>query len=241
MACAALIGACSALYAQDWNTGGNFISGPTQYLGCDALSTQPLRFTTKANYPHEWRTNDTLRMRLLGTQTGQTIGIYTNENLTGNVGIGTFDPDYYVTRPFSLLHLDNGGSQYSGYRPWFKPGMTITSGSDLAWIGLKNEGGDTNHLTLAWADNANNDGPDVFKVVFLANPTTTGTAGTLNGLETMRILPASTGLESYIGIGDWFTAATNPTERLDVLDGRVRVRQLPTDPEANTLDQYMVV
>lgn len=88
-------------------------------------------------------------MRLLGTQTGQTIGTYTNENLTGNVGIGTFDPSYYVTRPFSLLHLDNGGSQWSGYRPWFKPGMTITNGSDLGWVGLKNEGGDLNHLTLA--------------------------------------------------------------------------------------------
>jgi hypothetical protein len=65
--------------------------------------------------------------------------------------------------------------------------MTITSGSDLAWIGLKNEGGDTNHLTLAWADNTTNEGPDLFKMIFLANPTTTGTAGTLNGLEAMRI------------------------------------------------------
>lgn len=120
--------------------------------------------------------------------------------------------------------------------------MTITNGSDLAWMGLKNEGGDLNHLTLAWADNSlGSQGPDLFKVVFLANPTTTGTAGTLDGLETMRILPAATGLESFFGIGDWFTAGVNPTERLDVLDGRVRVRQLPTDAIAPTLTKFLVV
>jgi hypothetical protein len=57
-------------------------------------------------------------MRLLGTRTGETIGTCTNQNLSGNVGIGAFNTTY-VTKPFSLLHLDNGGNQYSGYRPWF--------------------------------------------------------------------------------------------------------------------------
>src|SRR5690606_620670 len=83
--------------------------------------------------------------------------------------------------------------------------------------------------------------PDLFKVIFLANPTTTGTAGTLDGLETMRILPATTGMESYFGIGDFFTAGLNPTERLHVLDGRVRIEQLPDDPEAEELTKFLVV
>lgn len=140
----------------------NTVTLNTEYIGCDVNSTQPLRFTTELNFRHEWRTNNTLRMRLLESLPGQTIGIYTNENLTGNLGIGAFT-SINVPRPFSLLHLDNGGGQFSGYRPWHRPGMTITNGTDLGWIGLKNEGGDFNHLTLAWADNTVAQGPDLFK------------------------------------------------------------------------------
>ena len=168
-------------YGQQWNTlGGNAITG-AEYLGANASSTQALRFTTVPNYSQEWRTDNILRMRLLGTRTGETIGTYINQDLSGNVGIGAFNT-VNVTKPFSLLHLDNGGNQYSGYRPWFRPGMTITNGTDLAWIGLKNEGNDQNNLTLAWADNTYFDGPDRFKVIFLANPGSTGTAGSLGWL-----------------------------------------------------------
>lgn len=209
------------------------------YVGCDGTSPFPLEIRQNDNYPIQWYTDATRRMRLHETLTGQTIGIYTNEDLSGNLGVGAFTTTN-VPRPFSLLHLDNGGNQYSGYRPWHRPGMTITNGTDLGWIGLKNEGNDHNHFTLAWADNTTTDGPDLFKVIFLANPSTTGTAGTLNGLETMRILPKASGLESYVGIGDWNSAAANPNERLDVLDGRVRIRQLPTDP-VSTSEEVVTV
>ncbi|MBS1547362.1 MAG: tail fiber domain-containing protein [Bacteroidetes bacterium] len=214
--------------AQFWNDTGNpgVIPG-TNFLG--SINPAPLDF----------RTNNIRRMQLLPTLTAQTIGTYTNENLSGNLGIGAFT-GANVPRPFSLLHLDNGGNQFSGYRPWHRPGMTITNGSDLGWIGLKNEGGDINHFTLAWADNVGSDGPDLFKMIFLANPGTTGTAGTLDGLEAMRILPATTGLESFFGIGDWFTAGANPTQRLDVLDGKVRIRQLPSDP-VSTSTEFVTV
>jgi hypothetical protein len=216
---------------QYWNSlpGGNIINAG-EYLGAAATSTVPLRFTTIPNLRQEWRTDNTLRMRLLETNTTQTIGSYLNQTVSGNLGVGQFtNPN--VSLPFSLLHLDNGGSQYSGYRPWFRPGMTVTNSSDLGWIGLKNEGGDINHMTIAWADNTAVDGPDLFKVVFLANPGTTGTAGTLNGLETMRIRPLASGLQSFVGIGDFFTPGLNPTERLHILNGRVRIQQLPDDPE----------
>lgn len=107
--------------------------------------------------------------------------------------------------------------------------MTVTHGSDLGWVGLKDEGGDRNHLTLAWADNNAQDGPDRLKFIFLMNPGTGGTAGTLDGLEAARIRPAGSGNESFFGIGDWFTTGGNgdPRKRLDVLDGRVRIRQFP--------------
>ncbi|MBK9420853.1 MAG: tail fiber domain-containing protein [Flavobacteriales bacterium] len=218
------------LHGQDWNTAGNLGLPGTSFLG------------TTDGIPINFRTNNILRMRLTESLTGQVIGSYINENLSGNLGIGAFTSGN-VQRPFSLLHLDNGGTQFSGYRPWFRPGMTITNGSDLGWIGLKNEGGDLNHLTLAWADNTAMDGPDLFKIVFLANPGTMGTAGSLDGLETMRIRPVPGGIESYFGIGDWFTTGSNgnPTERLDVLDGRVRIRQLPQDLGNDSLTKIMVV
>jgi len=111
---------------------GNNVTIPAEYVGCDAFSTQPLRFSTLANFAHQWRTNNVLRMRLHETLTAQAIGSYTNENLSGNLGIGLFNTAN-VTRPFTLLRVDNGGNQFSGYRPWHRPGLTITNGTDLGW------------------------------------------------------------------------------------------------------------
>lgn len=214
--------------------------GAGSFLGWNAGANQILEVRNNANQPIQFRTDNILRMRLLETNTTQNIGSYANQTVSGNLGLGLFN-NPNVTTPWSLLHLDNGGSQFSGYRPWQRPGMTITHGSDLGWIGLKDEGGDRNHLTLAWADNNAQDGPDRLKFIFLTNPGTQGTAGTLNGLEAARIRPAGGGNESFFGIGDWFTTGGNgdPRERLDVLDGRVRIRQLPNDAE--TTEPFRVV
>jgi len=107
---------------QFWNSlpGGNVITN-NEWMGADLLSTIPLSFETRVNQPMQWRTNNVLRMRLHETLPAQTIGIYTNENLSGNLGIGAFTTAN-VPRPFSLLHLDNGGNQFSGYRSWHRPG-----------------------------------------------------------------------------------------------------------------------
>jgi len=225
---------------QFWNSlpGGNVINAG-EYLGAAANSTVPLRFSTIPNLRQEWRTNNVLRMQLMETLTNQTIGTYNNLNLSGHLGLGAFGGN--VAQPFSMLHLNFGGTQFSGYRPWQGSGMTITQGSDLGWIGLKNEGFDLNHMTLAWADNTVGDGPDLFKIIFLAKPGTTGTAGNLNGLEALRIRPHPSGNQSFLGIGDWFTAGLNPTERVDLLDGRLRIRDLPDDPETDQAYLVMVV
>lgn len=224
-------------------TPGNVANLNTDFLGwnTNAANNFPLVVKHELNQPIQFRTDNVLRMRLMETLTGQTIGSYTNETLSGNLGLGVFGGT--VARPFSMIHLNNGGTQFSGYRPWHRAGMTITQGSDLGWIGLKNEGGDLNHFTIAWADNTAVDGPDLFKFIFLANPGSTGTAGSLNGLEAMRIRPRANGLESFVGIGDWFTTGSNinPTERLDLLDGRLRIRQLPDDAEADAEYKVMVV
>ncbi len=231
-------------------TQANNNGGVGSFLGWNAGANQILEVKNEANKPIEFSTDLVQRMRLLETNTTQTIGSYTNQTVSGNLGIGLFNTTY-VTMPWSLLHLDNGGNQFSGYRPWQRPGMTVTTGSDLGWIGLKDEGNDNHHLTLAWADNAASQGPDMLKFIFLANPTTLGTAGTVDGLEAARIKPNTDGLESFFGIGDWLTAGSNadPDERLDLLDRTIRLRNFMTNPpigsgtdyESTTLENVLVV
>lgn len=87
-------------------------------------------------------------------------------------------------------------------------------------------------------------------MIFLANPGTTGTAGTLNGLETMRIRPAGSGNESFFGIGDYFSiVGQQPNERLNLLDRTIRLNNfmdplpnyLTTSYERPLLDRVVVV
>ena len=220
----------------------NTVTLPTEYIGCDSSSTQPLRFTTELNFPHQWRTDNALRMRLSQTLTGQTVNGYGNRDLSGHLGIGLFtDPD--VNRPFSMLHIDSAGGQNTGYRPWMKVGMTLTCWSDLSYFGMKSENNDDNHAVIAWSDNQTGlDGPDLLKFIFLMDNNTSGpTAALDNGLEAARFLPHTSGNQSFFGVGDWFTAGLNPTERVDLLDGRLRIRQLPDDPETDQAFKVMVI
>ena len=55
-----------------------------------------------------------------------------------------------------------------------------------------------------------------------------------------RLIPAVRGDEGYFGIGDFFTAGVQPDQRLQVLDGLVRIQPLPTDPPMDS-EQFMVV
>lgn len=234
--------AASVSQGQAWNAvpGGNVI-GSTEYLGARAGSTVPLRFTTIPNLGMEWRTNNVLRMRLTQTLTGQTVNGYGNRDLSGHLGIGLFtDPD--VNRPFSMLHIDSAGQLDTGYRLWMKVGMTLTRESDLSYFGLKGEDNDVNHAVIAWSDNTPGvHGPDLLKFIFLRDNVGGTTAASLNGLESARFLPHVSGNESFFGVGDWFTAGLNPTERVDLLDGRFRIRQLPDDQETDQAFKVMVV
>ncbi len=87
----------------------NFIT-TTEYVGCDASSTQPLRFTTLANYPHEWRTNNLLRMRL-NHSTTYAVGSFTTPAAAGYLGLspdGSLWNPLYANGPFSRLHIHDG-------------------------------------------------------------------------------------------------------------------------------------
>ena len=220
--------------AQDWTLGGNVIT-TSEWFGADLLSTIPLSFETRVNQPMYWRTNNLRRMWLSETATGQTVNGFGGLDLSGFLGGGTFGvpPFNQIFRPFAYLHLDDNGTNSAGYRPWQRQGTLITHESDQGYFGLKHEAPDRNHTVVVWSDNDAFDpvGPDRLKFIFTANNAHgTGIAGNLNGLEAGRFVPAGTGNEVFFGLGDWFTAGLDPTERFDMLNGRARIRQLPTDP-----------
>jgi len=222
---------CS-LMGQAWVLPGNLGTNPANdYVG-----------TQDAN-PLIFRTNAVPRMRLLESLPAQTVNGYIGlVDLSGNLGVGQFNTAL-VNRPFSLLHLDNGGSEDAGFRPWMRTGMTATQVSDLMYVGLKNDSAEINSAVIVWSDNLEGGtiGPDRLRFIFTRNNTGGNAASNLNGLEIARMIPRNTGNEGYLGVGDWNTAGLDPTERLDVLNGRVRLRQLPDDPETEDAYKVMVV
>ncbi len=193
-----------------------------------------------------FNTNTTDRMRLSPTLLAQTVNGYPGLDLSGFLGIGSFTPGlpYSVDRPFCMLHLDDHGAVDSGYRPWMRQGMMVTHGSDQSYFGMKDEGSGMNATVVAWSDNNMSEvGPDALKFIFVSHPGAgTGVAGLASGLEAARFTAVGTGNETYFGLGDWFTAGAVPSERFDMLNGRARIRQLPTDPVApNGLLKFLVV
>jgi len=77
--------------------------------------------------------------------------------------------------------------------------------------------------------------------VFTSTPDNATTANMNAGLEIARMIPDVGGNEGYFGVGDWFTAGASPTERLHLLDGRLRIQELPDDPAAVDSFYVMVV
>lgn len=223
---------------------GNVASGPTDFLGWDNTVTNnfPLQVRHDLNQPIEWYTNNILRVRLIGSNTTGVINGYTGLNLGGFLGLGPFGSPL-VNQPYAAIHIDNNGIQESAYRPWMRTGMLLTEGSDQGYFGLKNEGAGRMHSVIAWSDNTLNDpGPDNLRFIFTGDNTAAyGIAGQLDGLEAARFVPAASGNEVFFGIGDWFTAGITPRERVDVLNGRMAIRQLPDDPAANGPFKVMVV
>ncbi|MCB9163698.1 MAG: hypothetical protein H6592_04545 [Flavobacteriales bacterium] len=142
---ALLLGACGAVNAQLWNTAGNTISGATQYLGCDALSTQQLRLKTVANLPIDFHTANVFRARINQKVTYGTLGSF---SLIPADGFTLITPsDHFLGSnpkgPFSRSHLAEGegdNAQPTGYRPWQRNGITFTGNGDQGYIGHKYNG-----------------------------------------------------------------------------------------------------
>ncbi|MBK8949990.1 MAG: hypothetical protein IPM68_14400 [Flavobacteriales bacterium] len=133
-----------------------------------------------------------------------------------------------------------------------KQGTYITYSSDQAYLGLKAEAGDRNHLTLAWSDNGllgEPDGPDQLRFIFTRNNVGTTLAAGVDGLEAGRFTPATSCNEVFFGLGHWQGLGLDPDERLDLLDRTIRLRNFMTNPpigsgtdyESTTLENVLVV
>ncbi|MBK9146653.1 MAG: tail fiber domain-containing protein [Flavobacteriales bacterium] len=162
--------------------------------------------------------------------------------------------------PFTRLHLvDNAVdpanptvyAQEHGYRPWQRNGVTFTGNSDQSYIGHKYDANDNTDFVVQWSDNPNGSpwGVDRMKFVFTTqyNAGQARGAQSVNGLEAIRLWPRNN-FDVNVGIGDFFAGnqltpavVTDPTERVDILNGRLRIRQLPDDSAAVDSFYVMVV
>ncbi len=230
-------------------------SNAGDYVGCDNTSPFPLEIRQNDNQPIEWYTDAIARMRMNPTvSTG--VNSFASAPRNGFVLLSG-QPDAFTNgssyAPFTRLHLvDDAGSSVSpivyaqalGYRPWQRNGITFTGNSDQSYIGHKYSGNDNTDFVIQWSDNPQTQpwGCDRMKFVFSSSYTAAGSGmGSLDGMEAMRLWPKS-GTEVNVGVGNFAPAGTgDPTERLDVLDGRVRIRQLPDDAEVDDLFKVMVV
>jgi len=225
-------------------TPGNVAGFSTDFLGWDNTGTNnfPLQVRHDLNQPIEWYTDAQERMRLSPTLTGQNWGWFNTNSLdlSGHLGIGSPTPQ----RPLTYLHLNSSllGGITVGYRPWMRVGVFSTQGTDGMYAGMRALDGRTESV-INWSDDDNASfAQDNLSFVFTSTPDSSSTASRFRGLEVARMIPALNGNEGFFGVGDWRTAGLQPTERLDLLDGRARFREL-TDPanEANGTYKVMVV
>ena len=195
---------------------------------------------------------------------------YPNLPRVGYVGIGHSENTDLHGFPWSRLHLVHGlgaqvlGGGYlttwqdvRGYRGWMRNGISLNGTGTSGYLGQKYsynalaEVNDSTDMIAAWGDSTIAPGAtkfDNFSFRFMTDPNVgaTGSSSTAEGLEFMRMKPhrTTTGgiVQGFVGVGDWVNnAPALPSERLDMLNGRLRIRQLPNDPIASSLTKVLVV
>lgn len=228
------------IQGQYWNDDGNTgITPGTNFLG------------TIEDDPLDIRTEDIHRFRLLPDAT-YTIGSFPTQVKNGSLLLSPEVDQFYTNGapgPYSLLHLAaaSDNAQQDSYRGWMNIGISLTGNADHSYIGLKAGALDNTDVVFHWSDNPGKFLKDRMRWIFTSgyNGSDQTGASSLEGLEAMRLFPVDND-NVNVGIGDWFAANFNdptisePTERLDVLDGRVRIRELPTNA-SEALDKVMVV
>lgn len=227
--------------------------GPGDHLGWDNTNTFPLDVRHDGNQPIDWYTNAIQRLTLRPDAT-YTIGSFPLQVKDGAMLLGGDVAPFLAGAPgpFSALHLiepNTLNTQAWGYRPWMRNGVTFTGNSDLGYIGHKygtDQNGDIvddeSDMVIHWSnDNGGEWGPDrlTFRFTTPFSGAATSGSSTVEGLEAMRITPIDAN-NANVGIGDFVAGGGEPTERLDVLTGNVRVRDLPANGPS-TSNNYVTV
>ena len=230
------------------------------FVGWDnTMTTDALMIKHEANQPIEWYTNAVQRMLLNPDVTGPMGPGFTppfpNVPRDGFLLLSG-QPDAFTNgasrAPFTRLHLIDDATgilnpvvyaQEHGFRPWQRNGITFTGNSDQSYIGHKYAGNDNTDFVIQWSDNPDSSpwGTDRLKFVFTTTYSAAAPRGaaTMEGVEAMRFWPKDNA-EVNVGVGDFAPPAIgDPTERLDILDGRLRIRELPNDPPTD--DRYLVM
>ena len=251
------------------STGSNVAAFGTDFLGWNtnpANSLIPLQVRHNLNQPIEWYTNGLQRMKLF-PNVSPVINGYGGLPRNGSLVLSNLDAGFAPARvPFSRLHLiDVGGNTTDnfiaaqvGFRYWMRNGVTFTGNSDQSYIGAKygvNEFGaqlaDVTDMVLQWSNDVpGENGPDRLRFLYTADRVGGSTHGSNSeeGLEAMRFTPIDNATINA-GLGDFYRGnildpvnVNEPTERLDILNGRLRIRDLPLPAGENTgVSKYMVV
>lgn len=178
---------------------------------------------------------------------------YTGNQRFGFIAIGDLDQAIQTTAgnnatPWSRFHLVHNVRDITpegdGYRQWMRNGVMYTGRGLQMYLGQKygltgaTEVTGQGSAVLQFGDDALNADRQTMRFLYTVNPDGVSASGaaSVEGLELMRIWPQSL-TEGFVGIGDFFADNDQPTERLDVRTGRVRIRELAN----NTLPTRMVV
>jgi uncharacterized protein (UPF0297 family) len=238
-------------------TPGNVAGAGTDFLGWNnnGANNFPLRVRHDGNWPIEWYTDARRRMQLYQTLNNVSLNGFNGLNHSGYLGLSGNPAFFTFSLPFSRLHLADTSqftginAQALGFRPWQRNGITFTGNGDHGYFGQEHNGQDTTDMVLAWSNDFGIDefSPDHLSIRFISNRTTAASgANSMKGLEAMRFFPVDRERVN-VGIGDWFAgnisdpSITEPAEILDVLDGRVRIRQLPTEDVMDSVVKVVAV
>ncbi|HRF82287.1 MAG TPA: tail fiber domain-containing protein [Flavobacteriales bacterium] len=219
----------------------------TDYVGWNNSTTVPLEIRhDAADQPIEFHTAGDFRARINPRITYGTLGSFSSVPAHGFALITPNNSFFNTVKgPFTRLHLADGGAdnaQQLAFRPWMSNGITFTGNADHGYMGQKYQGADLTDMVVHWSDNPGNERKDRLRFLFTSgyDPSASSGAQSLEGLEGMRLWPKSF-REVNVGVGDFYADGTEPTERLHVLNGRVRIEELPNDLEAEGLTKVVVV
>jgi hypothetical protein len=204
--------------------------------------------------------NDGIKISLTGVAPTQLNGYSLNRVGYGAIGDDALVTGMAINAPWArwhLVHETPNTDPFFAFRPWMRNGVMGTGNSDLFYMGHKYamtggtgaEENDNSNMVAAWGDDELPAGYghmyDNYTFRYVGTPSAGNSAGSIEGLEIMRLRPFRRNpgdrIEGFVGIGDWVNSAQMPEQRLDVMNGLVRIRQLPTDLEMTASTKAMVV